>query len=244
MNLYILEIITKFIRVLFLTFISIFNINFYSEQIKYVENTILNKDNYAVNRIVVESKQVVYNNKKNDLINKENNKKVENKQINQNKTKKTEEKNITTNTNKKVITKEIIPVVKPKVETEQFVGKLTGYGPDCYGCSGKGNLACKTREKTTHNLYKDGIYYNDLEYGKVRILSAATSKFSCGTIIVVTKPGMEPFTAIVLDTGGDMIKAWKRNEVWMDLAYSSVSKASSDNLVGKNITFSVQRWGW
>ena len=28
----------------------------------------------------------------------------------------------------------------------QYIGTLTGYGPDCPGCSAVGNVACRTRE--------------------------------------------------------------------------------------------------
>ena len=31
-------------------------------------------------------------------------------------------------------------------EKTDYVGKLTGYGADCKGCSGYGTLACKTKE--------------------------------------------------------------------------------------------------
>ena len=78
----------------------------------------------------------------------------------------------------------------------------------------------------------------------MRILAAATSKFKCGTIITVTKPGQTPFTAVVLDTGGSMRQAWSKGEVWMDLAYSSNAMAGSDNLTGKNIKFEIKRYGW
>ena len=88
------------------------------------------------------------------------------------------------------------------------------------------------------------MYYTDTEFGKVRILAAATSKFKCGTIVKVNKEGQTPFTAVVLDTGGSMRKAWSEGSVWMDLAYSTEAMAGSDNLTGRNIKFEVQRYGW
>ena len=124
-----------------------------------------------------------------------------------------------------------------------FVGTLTGYGPDCIGCSKVGNVACKTRTGEKHSLITDGIYYTDEEYGHVRILSAATA-FPCGTIVQVTKQGQIPFYAVVLDRGGSMNSAWAQGRVWMDLAYEANAMAGNDSLTGKNIEFSVQRWGW
>lgn len=196
MNLYLLEMFLKFLRMIFVAFVSLFNITLYTEDAEVKENYIVNADKYAVRTVVLKEEQPVS----------------------------------TTKTNSKTLS--------------EYTGRLTGYGPDCVGCSKVGNVACRTREKKAHSLIKDGIYYNDKQYGKVRILAAATSKFKCGTIVVVKKPGMQPFTGIVLDTGGSMRQAWAKGDVWMDLAYSSNAMAGSDKLTGKNIKFSVQRWGW
>ena len=128
-----------------------------------------------------------------------------------------------------------------------YTGFLTGYGPDCAGCSGTGNLACRTREKTTFSLTNDGMYYTDTEYGKVRILAAALSKFPCGTMIKVTKQGKEPFMGIVLDTGATMVNKLNEGIIWLDLAYTSEKDKTVfgvDGLTGSNIKFEVQRWGW
>ena len=124
-----------------------------------------------------------------------------------------------------------------------YVGKLTGYGPDCVGCSKIGNVACFTKNKKNHSLITDGIYYTDDEYGKVRIVASAKA-FPCGTIIQISKEGNTPYYAVVLDRGGSMEYAWSEGRVWFDLAYESNAFVSNDNLTGKNITFSVQRWGW
>mgnify|MGYP004606803543 FL=1 len=235
MNLYFLEVIIKFLRMLLVAFISIFNINIYSENENNSQNMIVNKNNYAINVVkidnTVQDKTPNITIKKEEKVTKvESNNKVNTSKI----IKKNEKKD-----SNKIITTE-----KPKVSLAEYTGRLTGYGPDCVGCTGSGNLACKTRNKKTHSLVKDGIYYNDSEYGKVRILAAATTKFKCGTIVVVSKEGAEPFVGIVLDTGGSMINAWNKGIVWMDLAYKTNVSAGSDNLTGKNIKFSVQRWGW
>lgn len=128
-----------------------------------------------------------------------------------------------------------------------YTGRLSGYGPDCAGCSGYGGLACKTKNGGKHNLVNDGIYYEDSEYGKVRIIAAALKQFPCGTIIEITKPGKDPFMAVVLDTGATMVNQWNQGKVWMDLAYSSEKDKTVfgvDGLTGMNINFNVKRWGW
>ena len=198
MNLYIFELILKFIRMLFIAFISFFNISLYSENVSINQNSILNQDKYAVRTLTI----------------------------------------------RPAVQEPIGTKVASSLGIESFVGRLTGYGPDCAGCSKVGNVACKTREKTIHSLTSNGIYYNDSEYGKVRILAAATTKFRCGTVIQVEKPGVTPFLGIVLDTGGTMSKEWSQGRVWIDLAYQSESVAGKDNLTGKNIKFVVQRYGW
>lgn len=132
-------------------------------------------------------------------------------------------------------------------EIGNYTGRLSGYGPDCTGCSGTGGLACKTKTGGKHNLVTDGIYYEDEEYGKVRIVAAALKKFPCGTMIEIMKPGKDPFYAVVMDTGSTMANKWNEGIVWMDLAYSTEKDKTvfaADDLTGTNISFSVKRWGW
>lgn len=124
----------------------------------------------------------------------------------------------------------------------EYTGSLTGYGPDCPGCSKVGNVSCRTREKVNHSLIHDGIYYTDTEYGEVRILAAATVKFPCGTIIKVDNGILKPFYGVVLDTGFTMRKAWESGKVWIDLAFPS--QASVKQATNHSAKFSVQRWGW
>lgn len=127
----------------------------------------------------------------------------------------------------------------------EYVGRLTGYGPDCPGCSSVGNVACFTKNHTNHSLIYDGIYYEDEDYGNVRILAADHLKFPCGTIVLVDNGLTEPFYGVVLDTGSSMRNAW-RNEgtVWMDLAFESQEAARNGGITSKNTKYSVQRWGW
>lgn len=233
MNLYLLEMFLKFLRMIFVAFVSLFNITLYAEDAEVKENYIVNANKYAVHTVVLKEETPV---SKVTTVTKKTTTSSSKTTVKNNTTSSTK-----TNTKQ---TNKVIPSKKTNTSSSEYIGRLTGYGPDCVGCSKVGNVACRTREKKAHSLIKDGIYYTDKEYGKVRILAAATSKFKCGTIVVVKKPGMEPFTGIVLDTGGSMRQAWAKGNVWMDLAYSSNSMAGSDKLTGKNIKFSVQRWGW
>lgn len=125
-----------------------------------------------------------------------------------------------------------------------FTGKMTGYGPDCPGCSKVGNVACKTREGTNHSLTYDGIYYNDTIYGQTRILAADNSAFPCGTIVKVNNGNLDEFIGIVLDTGSAMRDAWKTGTIWMDLAFSSQNEARVGGATSSNTSYEVQRWGW
>ena len=135
-------------------------------------------------------------------------------------------------------------VVNTSEILETMTGRLTGYGPDCAGCSGTGNLACKTQNGAKHNLYTNGIYYNDATFGQVRIVAAAYQKFPCGTIIEITKAGQQSITAVVLDRGGSMNNAYTNGTIWIDLAYSSIAEAKVGGIAGYNYQINVRRWGW
>ncbi len=127
-----------------------------------------------------------------------------------------------------------------------YTGVMTGYGPDCKTCSGRGYVACKTEDKKNFNLIKDGIYYNDDEYGEVRVLAAALTEFPCGTIVEVNSSNLGDFTGIVMDTGYTMREQLKKGVYHFDVAFKTeedenVRKAT--NMKG-NVIYSVQRWGW
>lgn len=124
----------------------------------------------------------------------------------------------------------------------EYVGKMTGYGADCAGCSG--TLSCRTHTGSTYNLYTNGEYYDDTEYGKVRILAAALDKFPCGTVIKVENANLGTFNAIVLDTGGAMRNAWANGTVLMDLAFKSESDPAINLATSSNTKYRVQRWGY
>lgn len=126
-----------------------------------------------------------------------------------------------------------------------FEGIMTGYGPDCNTCDGRGVVACRTVDKKSFNLIQDGIYYQDSEFGEVRVLAAALSVFPCGTIVEVDSSNLGKFTGIVLDTGYGMRKSLENGIYHFDVAYTT----EKDEMVAKTtnkkgVTYSVQRWGW
>lgn len=126
----------------------------------------------------------------------------------------------------------------------EFQGIITGYGPDCKtGCTGI--LYCPTKQGKYINLY-DGIYYEDDEYGPVRILAAAVSKFPCGTIIEVKTNKEKPFLGIVMDTGSAMRSALKKGIVHIDVAFETEKDPNVTKMTdfSGNVKYSVQRWGY
>ena len=131
-----------------------------------------------------------------------------------------------------------------EVNDAVFVGKMTGYGADCAGCSGVGSLSCRAADGSRHTLSENGEYYNDSAYGSVRIVAAALEKFPCGTIVKIDHPALGSFYAVVLDTGGSVNRAWANGTVWMDLAFRTESDPSIYSTTSSNTTYSVQRWGW
>lgn len=73
-----------------------------------------------------------------------------------------------------------------------YHGNLSYYGPDCVGCSGK--------TATGYDVRGGNIYYNDKEFGKVRIV-AGDKSIPFGSIVRFSIKGI-PTLAIVLDRGG------------------------------------------
>lgn len=118
-------------------------------------------------------------------------------------------------------------IIKEEV-LDVFVGRMSGYGPDCVGCSGY--LAYKS-------IYVgDGtIYYDDAEYGKIRIV-AGDKSIPFGSIIRVN----DSFLAIVLDRGG----AIGFNKYFMfDLLYSNEAIANNNGIL-EDAKFEVLRYGF
>ena len=136
---------------------------------------------------------------------------------------------------------EVIEVGRGPVS--EYFGSTTGYGADCVGCSG--NVACST-SNGVHNLIRDGVFYNDSKYGNVRIVAADNSKFSCDTVMELDNGIMDPFMAIVLDTGGAMRSAWNNGNILIDIAFSYENSNGINNATNKsgNVKFKIYRNGW
>lgn len=227
MNIYLLELVGKWFSIAFVSIISLFDVNVYQEQSMKVELSVKGEEEINVVNSQVEVPTIV------------------NSDVQIEETQQVEQ---TITEVSSVVEQQPIVAEQPQVEEtqyEEYIGKVTGYGPDCYGCSGRGNLACKTKDGSVHNLYDNGIYYNDDTFGSVRIVAAAQAKFPCGTIIEIVKDGTSPITTIVLDRGGDMNRAWTNEQlVWLDLAYDSTASSKLGTISGSNIKFVVKRWGW
>ncbi len=111
-----------------------------------------------------------------------------------------------------------------------FNGTMTAYGPDCVGCTGI--VACPPR----NDVRGGNIYFNDNEYGQVRIV-AADKNIPCGTMLKVTGSSLgENVMAIVLDRGGVI------NGTLMDLLMPS--ERTSSPFGRQNVTYEIIRWGW
>lgn len=131
-----------------------------------------------------------------------------------------------------------IEIQKPQTEIVQvgdkvistFNASMTGYGPDCTGCSGKVGAGQDVRN--------GNIYYEDPVYGKLRII-AADAKYPYGSIFRISNSNVlgEPTLAIVMDRGS----AIKGNKI--DLLFES-----EDTVPGivtqKNIKIDIIRLGW
>lgn len=113
----------------------------------------------------------------------------------------------------------------------KFVGQLTGYGPDCKGCSG--------RTASGYDVTNGNIYFYDYLYGEIRIVAADANKYRIGTVVRITAPNVfaNPIIAIVLDTGG----AIKGNK--LDLLFASQADTGG---IGrqKNVQYEILRNGW
>lgn len=119
---------------------------------------------------------------------------------------------------------------------DTLVGTITGYGPDCFGCSG--NTA------SGHNLH-ESIYYDDSEFGVVRILAADKSIPFYSIFRVSGIAGMDPFIAIVLDRGStvgiDNCNSPQGCLTMFDLAFESETGGVIP--LTRNVTFEMLRSG-
>lgn len=101
-----------------------------------------------------------------------------------------------------------------------YVGKITAYGPDCYGCT-------SGRTASGQYVLEGNIYYNDPTFGNIRIV-AADSSIPFGSIIKIIGLSIseDPILAIVLDRGG-MIGFAEGKHSYFDLLYKSEADAST-----------------
>lgn len=234
MEIYLLKLIGNWISVLTVSLVSFLGLGAYQEERIDIENTSYTKTVSVVNEVIPFQTEYVYNSSKS----------------------KTAEKTILVagedglsytydNGVQKVLRNPITQVVEVGTAKKgEYMGRLTTYGSDCAGCSRTGTVACRTESGSSFSLTKNGMYYNDSTYGKVRILAADLGGFPCGTMILVDNGQIDPFYAVVLDTGGSMRKAYKQGTIWMDLAFVYQDDAKGTNTGSKNTRFSVQRWGW
>lgn len=113
-----------------------------------------------------------------------------------------------------------------------YHGPITAYGPDCTGC---------TTGYTASGYYvRNTIYYNDKQYGKIRILAADRS-LPFGTIVRISDLNVfaEPVLAIVLDRGSAI---GFNKKSYFDLLYKS--EKETEFFGRRNATFEVLRRGY
>lgn len=139
------------------------------------------------------------------------------------------EKEVLKETNEVIVNTpvEVVEEVVNVPSNEILTGKMSGYGPDCIGCSGY----------LANGTYVGGgnIYYDDSEYGRVRIV-AGDKKFKFGTIVRIN----DSMLAIVLDRGGSIGIGKK---FMFDLLYESEAEANR-NGVSYNTKFEILRNGF
>ena len=132
-----------------------------------------------------------------------------------------------------------IPKIEKVIKEEKiekvlatYSGPMTAYGPDCVGC---------TSGYTASGYYvRNTIYYNDKEYGKIRIV-AADKSLPFGTIVKISGLSFfdEPLIAIVLDRGSAI--GFNRKS-YFDLLYSS--EKETEFFGRQQATFDILRKGY
>lgn len=137
------------------------------------------------------------------------------------------------NQEKECITEEVSSPVEEEVSDvlETQTGSLSGYGPDCVGCSGFLASGLDVRS--------GNIYYSDSTYGSVRIL-AGDKSYPYGTIVRVKNSRLSEFIGIVLDRGGAV--GFGKSHLF-DLLYQTSAEALK-NEVSYNTTFEILRYGY
>lgn len=233
MNIYLLRLIINWLSTLCLSLLSLFGGVIHENTIN-VTNTMSNKNTTIVSD-VVEYKTI-----------KKYNKKLPSTKVNVIVEGKNGMNYLDSNGNSKELNSVVDEVLEIGTGLPgNYTGDTTGYGADCAGCSG--NVSCKTREGTKFNLETDGIYYNDIQFGSVRVLAADLRIFGCGTIVEIDNGTEAPYLGIVMDTGSDMRNNWDKYKlVHIDIAFSSETDPEVYSVTSRSnsVKFNVQRWGW
>lgn len=125
-------------------------------------------------------------------------------------------------------TEENVTIQTGVSQNEVLVGRMSGYGPDCVGCTGY--LAY-------NSIYVGNgtIYYDDYEYGRIRIV-AGDRKYPFGTIVRIN----DTMNVIVLDRGG-AIGIGK--SFLFDLLYPSEYEANQNGIL-VDAKFEILRYGF
>ena len=133
-----------------------------------------------------------------------------------------------------------------KEAIDTFTGTITAYGPDCAGCMGITASGYKVANRTSAVFETITTTYLDEDFGELRILAAARSKFPFGTVIRITGDRINgSISGIVLDTGGAMVNAWNEGSILIDLLFSTEkSQAVYDFGRQRNVKFEVLRYGY
>ena len=233
MNIYLLQLLSKIITILFMAVASVFNLFDVSKQLITVNNYDKDKGSKIISTILEYDTIIKYNPKV---------------PINNQKTLVQGEDGLAyqdeSGTTIKILKEKIDEVIEIGTgKYGEYNGVLTLYGADCDTCDGVGYVYCPVGPNKYHNLITDGIYYEDTEYGKVRILSAAIAEFPCGTIIEINNSDMTKEIGIVLDTGSGMINAYNQGWFLIDLAHKTETDLPTFG-TNRNTNFSVKRWGW
>ena len=234
MDIYLLQIIGNWLSVLFVSFVSFIGVDLYdsNEAIQHMDSNV--KSVTVVSEVVPYSTDYVFND---DVIKKGDASII--------KAGKNGINYIYNDGSTKTLVSPINEIREVYNGTDSvYTGRMTGYGPDCDTCDGVGYTYCKTKYGKNYNLTSDGIYYNDDEYGKVRIVAAPIAEFPCGTIVYIDNGRFDPFYAIVLDTGYSMKYGYSNGIIWFDLAFKSENDPDVPRSTSYNTKYIVQRWGW
>ena len=233
MDIYLLQMIGNWLSVLFVSFVSFLGVNIYNKDVSVVEKESTLKSVTVLSEIIPYSTDYVYI----DQIQKGNAVLLSEGQ---------------NGINYVYADGSVKNLIQPVNEVKQvyngsdstYTGRMTGYGPDCDSCDGLGITYCTRKDGSLFNINRDGVYYMDDEFGEVRVVAAPIAEFPCGTIVYIDNGVLEPFYAVVLDTGYSMRYGYANNFIWFDLAFISENDPAIHSATSYNTKYVVKRWGW